>query len=40
MAVLRPHLALTVSNLERSLPFYEAMFGTAPARVEAGYAKF
>ena len=40
MAVLRPHLALTVSNVERSVPFYEALFGTAPEKLRAGYAKF
>ena len=40
MAVLRPHLALTVSNVERSTPFYEALFGTLPVKVEPGYAKF
>jgi predicted enzyme related to lactoylglutathione lyase len=40
MAVLRPHLALTVSDVERSVPFYEALFGTAPTKVRPGYAKF
>jgi len=40
MAVLRPHLALTVSNVERSTPFYEALFGTAPSKIRPGYAKF
>jgi predicted enzyme related to lactoylglutathione lyase len=40
MAVLRPHLALTVSNVERSIPFYEALFGATPAKVKPGYAKF
>ena len=40
MAVLRPHLALTVTNVERSAPFYEALFGTAPVKRERGYAKF
>ena len=40
MAVLRPHLALTVSDVERSIPFYEALFGVAPAKVRPGYAKF
>jgi catechol 2,3-dioxygenase-like lactoylglutathione lyase family enzyme len=40
MAVLRPHLALTVSSVERSTAFYEALFGVAPAKVRAGYAKF
>ncbi len=40
MAVLRPHLALTVSDVERSRPFYEALLGTAPSKVKPGYAKF
>jgi catechol 2,3-dioxygenase-like lactoylglutathione lyase family enzyme len=40
MAALRPHLALNVSDVERSIPFYEALFGTAPEKVEDGYAKF
>ena len=40
MATLRPHLALTVSDVERSIPFYEALFGVVPEKVEPGYAKF
>jgi catechol 2,3-dioxygenase-like lactoylglutathione lyase family enzyme len=40
MAVLRPHLAITVSDVERSIPFYEALFGVAPSKVRPGYAKF
>lgn len=40
MAVLRPHLALTVSDVERSAKFYSALFGTEPAKVRPGYAKF
>jgi predicted enzyme related to lactoylglutathione lyase len=40
MAVLRPHLALTVSDVKRSIPFYEALFGVAPEKVRPGYAKF
>ncbi len=40
MAVLRPHLALTVTDVERSIPFYEALFGTGPEKVKDGYAKF
>jgi catechol 2,3-dioxygenase-like lactoylglutathione lyase family enzyme len=40
MAVLRPHLALTVTDVERSLAFYRALFGTEPAKVKPGYAKF
>jgi catechol 2,3-dioxygenase-like lactoylglutathione lyase family enzyme len=40
MAVLRPHLALTVSDVERSIPFYRALFGVEPAKVRHDYAKF
>ena len=40
MAVLRPHLALTVTDVERSVPFYEALFGVAPQKIKPGYAKF
>jgi catechol 2,3-dioxygenase-like lactoylglutathione lyase family enzyme len=40
MAVLRPHLAITVTDVERSIPFYESLFGVAPAKVRDGYAKF
>jgi predicted enzyme related to lactoylglutathione lyase len=40
MAVLRPHLALTVSDVERAIPFYSALFGTEPEKVKPGYAKF
>ena len=40
MAVLRPHLALTVTDVDRSIPFYEALFGTKPEKIRDGYAKF
>ena len=40
MAVLRPHLALTVSDVERSVPFYSALFGVEPEKRKPGYAKF
>ena len=40
MAILRPHLALTVSSVARSIPFYSLLFGTEPSKVRAGYAKF
>jgi predicted enzyme related to lactoylglutathione lyase len=40
MAVLRPHLALTVSDVERAIPFYEALFGTPAEKRKPGYAKF
>jgi catechol 2,3-dioxygenase-like lactoylglutathione lyase family enzyme len=40
VAALRPHLALTVSSVERSTPFYEALFGVPPSKLQPGYAKF
>ena len=40
MAVLRPHLAINVTDVERSVPFYEALFGVAPEKLRPGYAKF
>lgn len=40
MAVLRPHLALTVTDVQRSIPFYRALFGAEPSKVKPGYAKF
>ena len=40
MAVLRPHLALTVSDVDRSIEFYRALFGIEPSKVRSGYAKF
>jgi predicted enzyme related to lactoylglutathione lyase len=40
MAVLRPHLALTVADVERAIPFYRALFGVEPNKVRPGYAKF
>jgi catechol 2,3-dioxygenase-like lactoylglutathione lyase family enzyme len=40
MAVLKPHLALTVSDVERSIPFYSALFGAEPVKRRDGYAKF
>ena len=40
MAVLRPHLALTVTDVERAIPFYEALFDTRPEKRRPGYAKF
>jgi catechol 2,3-dioxygenase-like lactoylglutathione lyase family enzyme len=40
MAVLRPHLALTVSDVDRATRFYRALFGVEPTKVRPGYAKF
>ncbi len=40
MAVLRPHLALNVSDIDRSVDFYAALFGTSASKLRPGYAKF
>ena len=40
MAVMRPHLALNVSDIDRSIPFYSALFGIEPSKTRPGYAKF
>jgi catechol 2,3-dioxygenase-like lactoylglutathione lyase family enzyme len=36
----RVQLALNVSDLESSIAFYSALFGTEPAKVRPGYANF
>jgi len=36
----RFHVHLHVNDVEQSIRFYSALFGTTPARVEAGYAKW
>ncbi len=38
--VVRFHLSLNVSNLDRSLAFYRTLFGMEPAKQRADYAKF
>ena len=40
MAEMKPHLAITVSDVDRSVPFYRALLGAEPAKVRPGYAKF
>jgi catechol 2,3-dioxygenase-like lactoylglutathione lyase family enzyme len=40
MALLRPHLALTVRDVERSIAFYRALFGVEPSKIRPDYAKF
>lgn len=36
----RVHVAINVSNVEKSLPFYQTLFGQAATKVRPGYAKF
>lgn len=36
----RIQLALNVDNLEQSVAFYSALFGTEPAKTKPGYANF
>jgi catechol 2,3-dioxygenase-like lactoylglutathione lyase family enzyme len=38
--ILKPHLAINVTNVEASIDFYKKMFGIEPAKVRTGYAKF
>jgi catechol 2,3-dioxygenase-like lactoylglutathione lyase family enzyme len=40
MGVLRPHLALAGTDVERAGRFYEALFGAVPEKREPGYARF
>lgn len=40
MNVLKPHLSLNVSSIDRSVAFYEKAFGVPPAKRRPGYAKF
>lgn len=34
------HIALNVNNLQESLAFYRALWGTEPVKLRTGYAKF
>ena len=38
--VLKPHVSINVRDVARSIDFYRQLFGTEPARVRTGYAKF
>jgi catechol 2,3-dioxygenase-like lactoylglutathione lyase family enzyme len=40
MAEMKPHLAITVTDVDRSAPFYRALFGAEPAKQRPGYVKF
>ncbi|HBE19490.1 MAG TPA: glyoxalase/bleomycin resistance/dioxygenase family protein [Cyanobacteria bacterium UBA11149] len=40
MTVLKTHVALNVTNIEKSVAFYQAMFGVTPVKYKVDYAKF
>jgi len=40
MATFKTHVALSVTNIANSVAFYQAMFGVAPVKHKADYAKF
>lgn len=40
MAVLKTHVSLNVTNIEKSVAFYQAMFGVTPIKHKVDYAKF
>lgn len=40
MAIFKTHVALRVTDLERSIAFYQALFGLAPVKHKPDYAKF
>lgn len=40
MTTFKTHVALNVTDVEKSVAFYQAMFGIAPMKHKQGYAKF
>lgn len=40
MNILKPHVSLNVSDIERSVAFYEKAFGVSASKRRPGYAKF
>ncbi|MEM9161745.1 MAG: ArsI/CadI family heavy metal resistance metalloenzyme [Cyanobacteria bacterium P01_F01_bin.4] len=40
MNLFKTHIALRVSDINRSIAFYQTMFGVAPVKHKVGYAKF
>ena len=40
MNVLKPHVSLNVSDVDRSVAFYEKVFGVTATKRRPGYAKF
>lgn len=40
MTMFKTHVALKATNLEKSVAFYQTMFGVTPVKHKADYAKF
>ena len=40
MAEMKPHIAITVSDVSRAAPFYRALLDAAPVKERPGYVKF
>jgi catechol 2,3-dioxygenase-like lactoylglutathione lyase family enzyme len=40
MSTLKTHVALNVTDIEKSVAFYRAMFGVTPVKHKPNYAKF
>lgn len=40
MSFLKAHVALNATNIQKSVAFYQAMFGVEPVKHKADYAKF
>lgn len=40
MSTFKTHVALRVANIQQSVTFYQTMFGVAPVKHKADYAKF
>ena len=40
MSRFKTHVALNVSDLKKSVDFYQAMLGQSPVKYKADYAKF
>jgi catechol 2,3-dioxygenase-like lactoylglutathione lyase family enzyme len=40
MNILKPHVSLNITDIEKSVDFYQRAFGVAPSKRQPGYAKF
>jgi catechol 2,3-dioxygenase-like lactoylglutathione lyase family enzyme len=40
MTILKTHVSLNVTDIKKSVDFYQAMFGISPVKYKSDYAKF